>query len=342
MAVEYRTLGRTGVQVAPLALGAMNFTVRGEDSVQEPVRIIHQALERGINLIDTADVYGQGGSEEVVGRALKGRRDSVVLATKAGLPMGEAPQRSGSSRRWLVQAVEESLRRLGTDWIDLYQVHRFDPQTAHEETLAALTDLQHAGKIRYFGTSNYQAYRLVEAQHAAHDRGLSGFVSEQANYSLLMRGLERDVLPVAQQYGLGTLIWGPLSGGWLSGAVRAGQPIDTNRARHFPAWFDLDVPVNQRRLDVVEQLAGVAAGAGLTLIELALGFVTAHPGVTAAIIGPRTREHLEAQLAALELRLPDDVLDAVDMIVGPGSDLAPGERYDLPSDLQNPRLRRRP
>ncbi|MCE0540837.1 aldo/keto reductase [Kineosporia rhizophila] len=335
--VEHRTLGRTGIRIAPLALGAMNFDGRTD----EPVRIIHQALDAGINLVDTADVYRQGGSEEVVGRALRGRRDQVVLATKAGLQIGEGANRSGSSRRWLIRAVEASLRRLGTDRIDLYQVHTLDRQTAPEETLAALTDLQRAGKILHFGTSNHLAHHLVEAQYTAREHGLSRPVSEQANYSLLARGLERDVLPVAQQYRLGTLIWGPLSGGWLSGAIRAGQPVRTHRSQHFPAWFDLGQPVNQQRLRVVEQLAGVAEGAGLTLVQLALGFVTAHPGVTAAIIGPRTGEHLQSQLAALHLRLEDDVLDTIDVIIAPGTDLAPDERYDRPPELDDRSLRRR-
>jgi aryl-alcohol dehydrogenase-like predicted oxidoreductase len=292
---DHRPLGRTGIKVAPLALGAMNFSAGDSASV----RIIHQALSAGLNLIDTADAYGQGESEEVVGRALKGRRDQVVLATKAGLPMGPGPNRGGSSRLWLVQAVEASLRRLGTDHIDLYQIHLMNTETEDAETLAALTDLQRAGKIRYFGTSNYLAYRLVEAQQAAQRHGLSRYVTEQAQYSLLQRSLEREVLPVAQKYGLGTLIWSPLNGGWLSGAVRAGQAVTSHRAQFQPSRFDLFVRAHQRRVDVVEQLA------------------------------------------ALELRLPEEVLDAIDVIVSPGTDLAPDERHDIPPELTTPRLRRR-
>ncbi|MEO9151976.1 MAG: aldo/keto reductase, partial [Lapillicoccus sp.] len=252
----------------------------------------------------------------------------MLLATKAFLPMGEERNHRGASRRWLTRALDDSLRRLGVDHVDLYQVHRWDPTTTDEESLSALTDLQRAGKIRYFGSSTFPAYRIVEGQWAARDRHLGRYVTEQLNYSILNRGVEIDVLPVTEQYGLGVLVWSPLSSGWLSGAVRADQPITTHRSSMMPGRFDHDVPANRAKLDVVEQVAKVAADAGLTLIQLALGFVNAHPGVTSAIIGPRTMEHLESQLAAADTVLSADVLDTIDTIVAPGVDLSPEEKID--------------
>ncbi|MBD7917500.1 aldo/keto reductase [Cellulomonas sp. Sa3CUA2] len=339
--MRYRTLGRTGVQVSTLALGAMNLGAIGRTTQDDATAIVDAALEAGINLVDTADWYSAGQSEELVGRAIAGRRDDVVLATKAVMPMSDEPNHRGSSRRWLTRALDDSLRRLGVDHVDLYQVHRWDPETSDEETLAALTDLQRAGKIRYLGSSTFPAYRIVQAQWAARERGLSRYVTEQPSYSALQRGVEAHVLPVAQEYGLGVLAWSPLASGWLSGAVRAGRPVTTHRSGVLPERFDLEVPANRARLDAVEQLAKVAADAGLTLIQLALGFVTAHPGVTSALIGPRTPEHLRAQLDAADTVLDDDVLDAIDAIVPPGVDLAPGEKFDEPPALLDAALRRR-
>lgn len=339
--MRYRTLGRTGVQVSTLALGAMNFGAIGRTTQEDATAIVHAALDAGVNVIDTADWYSGGQSEELVGRAIAGRRDDVVLATKAVMPMSDEPNHRGSSRRWLTRALDDSLRRLGVDHVDLYQVHRWDPETSDEETLSALTDLQRAGKIRYAGSSTFPAYRIVQGQWTARERGLTRYVTEQPSYSALQRGIEAHVLPVAQEYGLGVLAWSPLASGWLSGAVRAGQPAGTHRAGVLPERFDLDVPGNRARLDAVEQLAGVAADAGLTLVQLALGFVTAHPGVTSALIGPRTPEHLRSQLAAADTVLTDDVLDAIDAIVPPGVDLAPGEKFDTPPSLLDARLRRR-
>ncbi len=286
-------------------------------------------------------MYGAGESEEMVGKAIAGRRDDIVLATKAGMPMGEDPNRRGSSRRWLVTELDASLRRLGVDHVDLYQIHRWDPETGDEETLSALTDLQRAGKIRYFGSSTFPAYRVVQAQWAAREHRLSRYVTEQPSYSLLQRGIERDVLPVSQEYGLGVLVWSPLASGWLSGAVRAGREIATHRSATLPDRFDTALPANRARLDAVERLARVADEAGLTLIQLALGFVTAHPAVTAALIGPRTVDHLRAQLAAADTVLPADVLDAIDEIVAPGTDLAAHEKFDTPPALLDASLRRR-
>ncbi|GGY72257.1 aldo/keto reductase [Streptomyces geysiriensis] len=339
--MQYRTLGRTGVRVSTLALGAMNFGSIGRTTQDEATAIVDTALEAGVNVIDTADMYGAGESEEMVGKAIAGRRDDIVLATKAGMPMGEDPNRRGSSRRWLVTELDASLRRLGVDHVDLYQIHRWDPETGDEETLAALTDLQRAGKIRYFGSSTFPAYRVVQAQWAAREHRLSRYVTEQPSYSLLQRGIERDVLPVSQEYGLGVLVWSPLASGWLSGAVRAGREIATHRSATLPDRFDTALPANRARLDAVERLARVADEAGLTLIQLALGFVTAHPAVTAALIGPRTVDHLSAQLAAADTVLPADVLDAIDEIVAPGTDLAAHEKFDTPPALLDASLRRR-
>ncbi|MET7876120.1 aldo/keto reductase [Micromonospora profundi] len=339
--MQYRTLGRTGVQVSTLALGAMNFGALGRTTLQEATAIIDAALEAGINLIDTADRYSQGESEEIVGRAIAGRRDDIVLATKAGMPMGEERNHQGSSRRWLVTELDNSLRRLGVDHVDLYQIHRWDPTTSDEETLSALTDLQRAGKIRYFGSSTFPAYRIVQAEWAAREHHLSRYVTEQPSYSILQRGIETHVLPVTEQYGLGVLAWSPLASGWLSGAIRAGQEITTSRSAILPERFDLGVAANQARMNAVEQLASVADDAGLTMIQLALGFVTAHRAVTSAIIGPRTMDHLRSQLAAADTVLPGDVLDAIDAIVAPGVDLAAHEKFDTPPALLDPALRRR-
>jgi len=339
--MQYRTLGRTGVQVSTLALGAMNFGAIGNTTQDEATAIVDAALEGGINLIDTADRYSQGESEVMVGKAIAGRRDDIVLATKATMPMSEERNHRGNSRRWLVTALDDSLRRLGVDHVDLYQIHRWDPTTSDEEALSALTDLQRAGKIRYFGSSTFPAYRIVQAQWAAREHRLGRYVTEQPSYSILQRGIEAHVLPVTEEYGMGVLAWSPLASGWLSGAVRAGREIGGNRAKALPQRFDLDVPANQARLDAVEKLVKIAEQAGLTLIQLALGFVTAHPGVTSALIGPRTPDHLASQLAAADTVLPADVLDEIDAVVAPGTDLAPDEKFDTPPALLDPTLRRR-
>jgi aryl-alcohol dehydrogenase-like predicted oxidoreductase len=339
--MQYRTLGRTGVQVSSLVLGAMNFGSIGRTTQDEVTSMVDAALDGGINLIDTADFYSAGESEEMVGKAIAGRRDDIVLATKAVLAMGDERNHRGSSRRWLVTELDNSLRRLGVEHVDLYQIHRWDPATSDEETLSALTDLQRAGKIRYFGSSTFPAYRIVQAQWAAREHHLGRYVTEQPSYSVLQRGIETHVLPVTQEYGLGVLAWSPLASGWLSGAVRAGQPVTTQRSALLPQRFDTAVPANRARLDAVEQLAKLAAEAGLTMIQLALGFVTAHPGVTSAIIGPRTLDHLNSQLDAADTVLSDELLDVVDSIVAPGVDLAPDEKIDTPPALLDPSLRRR-
>jgi aryl-alcohol dehydrogenase-like predicted oxidoreductase len=352
---NYRSLGRTGMQVSPLCLGAMMFGAWGEPDHDESVRIIHRALDAGINFIDTADVYSQGESEVIVGKALAGgRRDGVILATKfhaqmgmaAGAPFGAPggdPNMRGNSRRWIVAEVENSLRRLGTDWIDLYQVHRPDPATDIEETLSALTDLQREGKIRAFGSSTFPAHEIVEAQWVSARRGVGRFVTEQPPYSILARSIEADVLPVAERYGLGVLPWSPLAGGWLTGRYRKGADAPVSRrAERMPARYDLSKPENQRKLDAADALALLAGEAGVTLIDLALGFTLAHPAVTAPIIGPRTMDQLESQLGAGEVRLSADVLDRIDEIVAPGVTLARSDLgYTAPA-LADPSLRRRP
>ncbi|WP_326567879.1 aldo/keto reductase [Amycolatopsis rhabdoformis] len=339
--MQYRTLGRTGVQVSALSLGAMNFGAIGRTTQDDATALVTAALDGGINVIDTADMYSAGESETMVGKALAGRRDDVVLATKATLPMGPERNHRGGSRRWLVTALDDSLRRLGVDHVDLYQMHRWDPETSDEETLAALTDLQRAGKVRYFGSSTFPAYKIVQTQWAAREHRLGRYVTEQPSYSILQRGIEADVLPMTAAYGMGVLAWSPLASGWLSGAVREGREITTSRSKTLPQRFDLALPANRARLDAVEHLAKIADEAGLTLIQLALGFVTAHPAVTSALVGPRTLEHLRSHLAAADTVLPGDVLDAIDEVVAPGVDLAAHEKLDAPPALLDPTLRRR-
>ncbi|WP_354030696.1 aldo/keto reductase [Curtobacterium sp. 1544] len=323
--MEYRQLGRTGVEVSPLALGTMMFGPWANADVDDSIRIIHRALDAGINFVDTADVYSDGVSEEIVGKALKGRRDDVVLATKFFMPMGEGPNRSGGSRRWIIREVEDSLRRLGTDHIDLYQVHRPSPSMDVEETLGALTDLVRQGKVRNIGSSSYSGAEIVEAQWVSERRGLERFRTEQPPYSILVRGIEQDVLPTAQRYGMGTLVYSPLAGGWLSGRWRKDAP-GTPTAKHRPAArFDMSTPANQRKLDVVEELALLAESQDMSLIELALAWAITHPGVTSAIIGPRTMEQLDSQLPAADRVLSAEVLDRIDEVVAPGVTINPDD-----------------
>jgi aryl-alcohol dehydrogenase-like predicted oxidoreductase len=321
--MEHRTLGRTGMSVSPLCLGAMMFGEWGNPDHDDSVRIIHRALDAGINFIDTADVYSRGESEEIVAKALaNGRRDNVVLATKVHGTMGDDPNERGNSRRWIVKEVENSLRRLNTDWIDLYQIHRPEPDTDIDETLGALSDLIHQGKVRAIGSSTFPPSQIVEAQWVAKERNRERFVCEQPPYSILVRAVEADVLPTCRRYGMGVIPWSPLGGGWLSGRYRKGQePPPSTRAQRLPHRFDLSLPGNQRKLEVAEQLAQLAKDAGLTLIELALAFVLRHPAVTAPIIGPRTMEQLESMLTAPDVQLSDAVLDRIDELVPPGTNL---------------------
>jgi aryl-alcohol dehydrogenase-like predicted oxidoreductase len=341
--MEHRTLGRTGVSVSPLCLGAMMFGQWGNPDHDESIRIIHAALDAGINFIDTADIYSAGESEEIVGKALAGgRRDHVVLATKFHAQMGDDPNERGNSRRWIMQEVDNSLRRLQTDWIDLYQVHRPEPSTDIDETLGALTDLVHAGKIRYLGHSTFPAHEIVEAQWVAERRARERFACEQPPYSILVRGVEKDVLPVCQQYGLGAIPWSPLAGGWLSGRWRKDVEAPTSRrAERIPDRYDLSKPENQRKLEAADALFRLAEQHGLSLIHLALAFVLEHPAVSAAIIGPRTMEQLESQLGAADVRLPPELLDKIDEIVPPGTNINPADAGYEPPAIASAWRRRR-
>jgi aryl-alcohol dehydrogenase-like predicted oxidoreductase len=343
--MRYRTLGGTGIEVSVHCLGAMMFGAIGNPDHEDCARILHTALDHGVNFVDTADMYSGGESEEIVGKALEGRRDEVVLATKVHFPMGEGPNRSGNSRRWIVKEVEDSLRRLRTDWIDLYQIHRPDPRTDIEETLGALTDLVRAGKIRAFGTSTFRPEELVEAHHVAERRNLYRFRSEQPPYSILTRGIEASLLPVASRLGMGVLTWSPLAFGFLTGRYRKGKELDltTGRAALAPERFDQSVPVNAAKLEAVEQLAVLAEEVGCPLPHLAIAFAAAHPAVTSVIIGPRTGEQLEDLLKGADLVLEDAVLDRIDAIVPPGTDVYDPASATRPNAwLSDPARRRRP
>ena len=342
MTMEQRRLGTTGVWVSQLCLGTMMFGEWGTKDHDQSIRIIHRALDAGITFVDTADVYSAGESEVIVGKALAGRRDDIVLATKAFMPMSDNLNHRGSSRRWIIREAEDSLRRLGTDWIDLYQIHRWDPETDLDQTLGALSDLVHQGKIRYFGHSTFPASAIVEAQWTAQRRSHERFVTEQPTYSVLTRGIENDVLPTCQRYGMGVLSYSPLAGGWLSGRYRQDAtqgPISVARQR-LANRFDLDLPENQRKLQAAGQLAQLADEVGISLIELAIAFVLRHPAITSAIIGPRTMEHLESQLTATDVHLTDDVLDRIDQIVAPGTTLNPADNGWV-SPALDPAARRR-
>jgi aryl-alcohol dehydrogenase (NADP+) len=335
--MQYRTLGRTGIRVSPYCLGAMMFGSVGNSDHEDSIRIIHKALDAGINFIDTADSYSRGESEEILGKALKDRRDHVVLASKAHFPMGADPNQQGNSRRWLTSAVDASLRRLQTDYIDLYIVHRPAPDTDIEESLAALTDLMRAGKVRAIGSSTFPVSEIVEAQWIADRRGLARFRTEQSPYSILNRGIEREVLPTCERYGMGVMVWSPLAMGMLTGRYRNSQPLPNSvRAKRFPQQMS-----DQRRLDAIEQLIPLAEDAGLSLTHLAMAFVMAHPGVTSAILGPRTMQHLDDLLVGANVVLKDDILDRIDQIVPPGTDVGPLPAAYNPPAVAQANLRRR-
>jgi aryl-alcohol dehydrogenase-like predicted oxidoreductase len=335
--MKYRALGRTGIVVSPYCLGAMMFGTMGNPDHDDSIRIIHRALDAGINFIDTADVYSRGESEVIVGKALKGRRDGVVLASKVHYPMGDDPNHRGNSRRWIIAAVENSLRRLQTDHLDLYQVHRPDPTVDVEETLSALSDLIHSGKVRAIGTSTFPASEIVEAQWVAERRVLERFRTEQPPYSIINRSVEREVLPVCQRYGMGTLVWSPLGQGLLTGRYRRGKQAGTHRSGGMPQHFS-----DERKLGVVEQLIPLADKAGLPMTHLAMAFAIAHPGVTSAIIGPRTMEQLDDLLAGADVTLDDEVLDRIDEIAPPGTDAGPNDVAYTPPAASTASLRRRP
>jgi aryl-alcohol dehydrogenase (NADP+) len=344
--MQQRILGRTGISVSKFALGTLRLGAWGNEDHDDAARIVHTALDAGINLIDTADQYSGGEAERIVGKAVRERRDDVVIATKGHFPLqlgDRTPNRSGNSRRHLIRAVEDSLRRLGTDRIDLYQVHRPDPDTDIDETLSVLSDLVRAGKIMAIGTSDFAAEELVEARVAAERGHHVPFRTEQPPYSILVRGAETNVLPTAQRYGLGVLTWSPLCSGWLTGRIRRGESIEMTPFREVLRHrFDLELPGNRAKLDAVEQLLDLAKEAGLPLTHLALAFASAHPAVTSVILGARTVDQLTDQLAAADVRLDDDLLDRIDAIVAPGVTLNPADvEYQRPS-LTDPAARRRP
>jgi aryl-alcohol dehydrogenase-like predicted oxidoreductase len=336
--MQYRTLGKTGIKVSPYCLGAMMFGGSGNPDHDDCIRIIHKAVNCGINFIDTADRYSAGESEEIVGKALKGRRDNIVLATKVHGAMGDDPNQQGNSRRWIIREVEASLRRLQTDYIDLYQIHRPSPDTDIEETLSVLTDLMRAGKVRAIGSSTFPVSEIVEAQWIAERRGLARFRTEQPPYSILDRGIEREVLPACGRYGMGVMVWSPLSKGMLTGRYRKGQPLpDSIRVKYLPKQMS-----DARNLDAVEQLIPLAQEAGLSLTHMAMAFVMAHPHVTSAILGPRTMQQFDDLLAGAEVRLSDEILDRIDQIVPPGIDIAPNAAAYNPPAILQAGLRRRP
>jgi aryl-alcohol dehydrogenase-like predicted oxidoreductase len=320
----------------------MMFGAWGNPDHDESIRIIHRALDAGVNFVDTADVYSLGESEEIVGKALEGRRDRVVLATKVHGTMSDDPNERGNSRRWIVRECEASLRRLRTDWIDLYQIHRWDAHTDHDETLGALSDLVRAGKVRYLGSSTYPPSEIVAAQSIAEKRGRERFVCEQPPYSMLARGVESEVLPLCLELGMGALTWSPLAGGWLTGRWRKGQGAPSStRAERLPGRYDLTLPANQRKLEATEALVELAEGAGMSLIHLAIAFVLNHPAVSAAIIGPRTMEQLESQLGAVDVELDDVLLDRIDEIVPPGTNFSFADAGWTPPAVEHASLRRR-
>jgi aryl-alcohol dehydrogenase (NADP+) len=339
--MKMRTLGRTGIKVSPYCLGAMMFGAMGNPDHDDSIKIIHKALDSGINVVDTADVYSRGESEEIVGKALQQlspeRREDVVLATKVHGGMGDDPNRAGNSRRWIVTEVENSLRRLQVDHVDLYQIHRPSPDTDVEETLSALTDLVRSGKVRAIGSSTFPASEIVEAQWVAERRGLERFRTEQPPYSIVNRGIEREVLPTCERYGMGALVWSPLAMGLLTGRYRKGQQTDSPRMNFAPGRL-----THERKLDAVEELVPLAEKSGMSLTHLAMAFAVAHPGVTSAIIGPRTMEHLDDLLAGAEVTLDDEVLDRIDEIVPPGTDVDPGDVSYAPPGIEQAGLRRRP
>src|SRR6202453_5193963 len=318
--MRMRTLGGTGIKVSSYCLGAMMFGAWGNPDHTESGQIIHAALDAGINFIDTADVYSTGESEEIIGKALGRRRGDVVLATKAHGPMGDDVNMRGASRRWIIREVENSLWRLQTDYIDLYQMHRPDPDTDIDETLSALSDLTRSGKVRAIGSSTFPAEQIVEAQWVAQSRGHVRFRCEQPPYSIFVRGIEGSILPTCQKYGMGVIAWSPLAGGWLTGRYRQGTDVDMSigRAQRIPQRFDPALPGNAAKLAAVEELIKISADAGCSLTHLALAFVTGHSAVTSAIIGPRTMDQLTDLLAGADVILDDDILDRIDQIVPPG------------------------
>ena len=341
--MRYKTLGSTGMKVSEYCLGAMMFGQWGNPDEADCIKTIEYALDHGVNFIDTADVYSKGESEQIVGKAIANRRDKVILATKVHGSMGDDLNEGGNSRRWITKEIESSLKRLGTDYVDLYQIHRPDPTTDISETLSVLTDLMHQGKIRSFGSSTFDPELIVEAQWAAEKRHLERFICEQPPYSLLTRGIERSVLPTCQKYNMGAIVWSPLAGGWLSGKYTKTEDVDLSqgRAARMPSRFDPAIPGNKLKLEKVTSLAALAGQAGVSLTHMAVSFTLSHPGVTSAIVGPRTLPQLEDILQGADLELGDGLLDAIDKIVQPGENLNEADGGWKPPSLADSRLRRR-
>ncbi len=324
MTLGRRRLGHSGIEVSTLALGTMMFGAWGNTDESECHRMVDLALDAGITLIDTADIYDAGVSEHIVGDAIRGRRDKVVLATKVGNPMSDDPTHRGLSRRWIVQACEASLRRLDVDHIDLYQMHRPDPATPVDETLAAFDDLVRSGKVRAIGTSTFTAAELDDLHRCADMRGFTRPTSEQPPYSVLARGADASVLPWCAERDVGAIVWAPLNGGWLTGKYQDGAGELDSRARRTPEHFDhADDAVRARKVLLVDRLQAIASDAGMSLVQLGLAFVLAHPAVTSAIVGPRRPDQLKQLLAAGHLDLPADVLAAIDGVVAPGENVNP-------------------
>ncbi|MGE0666298.1 MAG: aldo/keto reductase [Sphingomonadales bacterium] len=342
--MEMRVLGRTGMHVSKFCFGAGMFGYFGNSDQAECSRMVDRAIDAGINYFDTSDVYSHGESETMLGKALGNKRDDVIVATKFSLPMGGAnPNMKGNSRRWIMKAAEDSLRRLGTDYIDLYQVHRPDSATDIDETLGALSDLIRQGKVRYIGSSTFPAEQIVESHWMSDKRGRERFRTEQPPYSIFARRIEADVLPTIQRYGMSAIVWSPLSQGWLTGKWRRGAtPNDTQRQNLQPHLYDMSRADNQRKLDLIEQLDVVAKDAGVSLMHMALAFVTAHPGVTSAIIGPRTYDQFEGLLAGADVTLSEETLDAIDAIVPPGTNISHDDDGYVAPELTDKSLRRRP
>ncbi len=336
--MEYRAFGSTGLRVSRFGLGTLMLGAWGNGDRAECARIIHQGLDGGINLVDTADVYAAGESEEIVGAALAGKRDDVVLSTKFHNPMGPGQNQRGNSRRWIYQAVDASLRRLGTDWIDIYHVHRADPSTAIEETVDALTELVRLGKIRYWGTSMFPAGQFVDALWAADRRSASPPRSEQPLYNILARGIENDVLPTCLRHGAGVITWSPLSGGWLTGKYTRDDPApEGTRAAKSPEYFDAG---NDVKFDKVEHLQAIASDVGIPLTHMALSWCGEHPAVSTTLLGPRTEQQLEDLLGAVDVRLDEATLDRIDNVNRPGVLLNPDDQDWSSPDL-DPTARRR-
>ncbi|MGI9324839.1 MAG: aldo/keto reductase [Pseudomonadales bacterium] len=340
--MEMRVLGHTGVSVSKFCFGAGMFGYFGNSDESECQRMVHSALDAGINYFDTSDVYSHGESETLLGKALKGIRDEVVLATKFSLPMTDNPNHRGNSRRWIFKEVEQSLKRLGTDYIDLYQVHRPDASTDIDETLGALTDLVRSGKVRLLGSSTFPAEQIVEAQWVAERRQRERFRVEQPPYSIFARRIEADVLPTCQRYGMGVVVWSPLSQGWLTGKWRRdAPPNDTHRQELQPHLYDMSRADNQRKLDLIEQLDAIARANGISILQMALAFTVAHPAVTSAIIGPRTVDQLDGLLSASDIELDSATLDAIDEVVAPGVTVSRDDDGYVAPEITDKRLRRR-